>query len=84
MCQVLASDKPVAAAEVCIPTLYLVLILQFLVTHEKDILADRHYMQRGSGSYIVLGEADGLHDAAAACLAVGLLAKFERDKKWME
>ena len=35
------------------------------------VLADRHYMQRGSGSNIVLGEADGLYDAAAACLAVG-------------
>ena len=39
------------------------------------MLADRHYMQRGSGSNVVLGEADGLYDAAAACLAVGLLAK---------
>jgi hypothetical protein len=43
------------------------------------VLADRHYMQRGSGSNVVLGEADGLYDAAAACLAVGLLAKFARD-----
>lgn len=45
----------------------------------QDILAERHYMQRGSGCNVVLGEADGLHDAAAACLAVGLLAKFTRE-----
>jgi hypothetical protein len=38
---------------------------------EQDVLADRHYMQWGSGNNIVLGEADGLYDAAAACLAVG-------------
>jgi hypothetical protein len=37
-------------------------------------------MQRGSGSNIVLCEADRLYDAAAACLAVGLLAKFARDE----
>jgi len=46
----------------------------------QDLLADRHYMQRGSGSNIVLEEADRLHDAAAACLAVGLLSKFAREK----
>ena len=45
------------------------------------MLADRQYMQRGSGSNVVLGEADGLFDAAAACLAVGLLAKFARDNQ---
>ena len=45
----------------------------------QDILAERHYMQRGSGCNVVLGEADGLYDAAAACLAVGLLAKFTRE-----
>ena len=45
----------------------------------QDLLAERHYMQRGSGSNVALGEGDGLHDAAVACLAVGLLAKFARD-----
>ena len=44
------------------------------------VLADRHYMQRGSGSNIALCEADGLYDAAAACVAVGLLAKLARDE----
>jgi hypothetical protein len=51
--------------------------LKLVVTVVQDMLAERHYMQRGSGSNVVLGEADGLHDAAAACLAVGLLASLK-------
>ncbi len=77
MRQVLAQDDPLAAAKARLAMLPFVFMI--IITFEQDILAERHYMQRGSGSNIVLGEADGLNDAAAACLAVGLLAKFARD-----
>ena len=77
MRRVLASESPVAAAaELSASASFRYCVS---VQFEQDVFADRHYMQRGSGSNIVLGEADGLYDAAAACLAVGLLAKLSRE-----
>ncbi len=79
MRQVLSSDSPVAAAKVRDSAFHLMAV-SWVVIVGQDVLADRHYMQRGSGSNIALCEADGLYDAAAACAAVGLLAKLARDE----